>query len=122
MVSRRDFLKRSSLLAVTPFVPGFVARTAAAAEPGKDTILILIELTGGNDGLNTVIPYGDDDYQRARPSLAFKSGQVIKVDDYLGLHPALQGLTALLQKGAVALVQGVGYPNPDRSHFESMDR
>jgi uncharacterized protein (DUF1501 family) len=122
MLSRRDFLKRSSLLAVAPLVPGFVARTAAAAEPGKDTILILIEMTGGNDGLNTVVPYADDVYQKARPTLAFNQSQVIKIDDYLGLHPALQSLNPLLQKGAVAIIQGVGYPNPDRSHFESMDR
>src|SRR5262249_3978175 len=120
MLSRRDFLKRSSLLAAAPLVPGFVARTAQAAEHGKDTVLVLIEMTGGNDGLNTVAPYGDDAYHRARPTLAIK--QPLKINDYLGLHPALNGLHQLFQRQALAMVLGVGYPNPDRSHFESMDR
>ena len=122
MFSRRDFLKRSSLIAAAPFVPGFIERTARAAEAGKDSILVVIEMTGGNDGLNTAIPYADDNYQKMRPTLAFKESQVLKVNDQLGLHPALRGLDPLLQKGQIAVVQGVGYPNPDRSHFESMDR
>jgi uncharacterized protein (DUF1501 family) len=122
MLTRRDFLKRSSLIATAPFVPGFIERTARAAEPGKDPILIVLEMTGGNDGLNTVIPYRDDVYHRARPTIGFKENQVVKVNDELGLHPALQQLGQLLQQQKLAIVQGVGYPNPDRSHFESMDR
>jgi uncharacterized protein (DUF1501 family) len=122
MLTRRDFLKRSSLIATAPFVPGFVERTARAAEPGKDPILVVLEMTGGNDGLNTVIPYRDDAYHRARPTIGFKDNQVVKVNDELGLHPALQQMGQLLQQQKLAIVQGVGYPNPDRSHFESMDR
>jgi uncharacterized protein (DUF1501 family) len=122
MLSRRDFLKRSSLIAAAPLVPGFVERTARAAEPGKDPILVVLELTGGNDGLNTVIPYKDADYHKARPTIGFKDNQVVKVNDELGLHPALQQMGQLLQQQKLAIVQGVGYPNPDRSHFESMDR
>jgi uncharacterized protein (DUF1501 family) len=122
MLSRRDFLKRSSLIATAPFVPGFIERTARAAEPGKDSILIVLEMTGGNDGLNTVIPYRDDLYYKFRPSLAFQGTQVVKVNDDLGLHPAFQQMGQLLQQNKLAVVQGVGYPNPDRSHFESMDR
>src|SRR5262245_2722945 len=122
MLSRRDFLKRSSLIATTPFVPGFIERTAYAAEPGKDPILVVLELTGGNDGLNTVIPYKDAQYYTRRPTLAFNANQVVKVNDDLGLHPALQQMGQLLQQSKLAIVQGVGYPNPDRSHFESMDR
>lgn len=122
MLSRRDFLKRSSLIAATPLIPGFIERTARAAEPGKDPILVVIEMTGGNDGLNTVIPHIDDAYQRARPTLGFKANQVVKVNDELGLHPALQQMGQLLQQSKLAIIQGVGYPNPDRSHFESMDR
>src|SRR5919198_4360767 len=122
MLSRRDFLKRSSLIAAAPFVPGFVERTARAAEPGKDPILVVLEMTGGNDGLNTVIPYRDDIYHQARPTLALKGNQVVKVNDELGLHPAFQQMGQLLQQQKLAIVQGVGYPNPDRSHFESMDR
>jgi uncharacterized protein (DUF1501 family) len=122
MLSRRAFLKRSSLIATAPFVPGFIERTARAAEPGKDPILVVLEMTGGNDGLNTVIPYRDDAYHQLRPTLRFQATQVVKVNDELGLHPALQQVGQLLQQGKLAIVQGVGYPNPDRSHFESMDR
>jgi uncharacterized protein (DUF1501 family) len=110
-------LKGSSLLAVGSVVPGFLANTARAAEVGKDNVLVVVELTGGNDGLNTVIPYTDDLYQKVRPTLAFTKQQVVKVDDAIGLHPALKPLN--LEQ--LAVVQGVGYPNPDRSHFESMD-
>src|SRR5207253_123921 len=81
----------------------------------------VIELTGGNDGLNTVIPHADDLYHKARPTLRFKKEEVVKVSDAIGLHPALRPLDSLLQKSQLAIVQGVGYPNPDRSHFESMD-
>ncbi|HEX3150703.1 MAG TPA: DUF1501 domain-containing protein [Gemmataceae bacterium] len=122
MLSRRDFLKRTSLIATAPLVPGFIERTAHAAEPGKDSILVVLEMTGGNDGLNTVIPYADDNYHRLRPTLGFQASQVVKVNDELGLHPALQQMGQLLQQSKLAIVQGVGYPNPDRSHFESMDR
>jgi uncharacterized protein (DUF1501 family) len=122
MLSRRDFLKRSSLIATSAAVPGFIERTARAAEPGKDAILIVLEMTGGNDGLNTVIPHRDDEYHKLRPTIGFQSSQVVRVNDDLGLHPAFQQMGQLLQQNKLAIVQGVGYPNPDRSHFESMDR
>lgn len=122
MLNRRSFLKQSSLLATVPFVPAFVERTARAAETGKDNILVIIEMTGGNDGLNTVIPYTDDNYYKLRPTLAIQANQLVKVNDQIGLHPSLQGLGRLLQQSQLAVIQGVGYPNPDRSHFESMDR
>src|SRR6266851_5460793 len=125
MLTRRHFLARtlqgSSLLALGTTVPGFLANTACAAEAGKDTVLVVIELTGGNDGLNTVIPHGDDLYHKGRPTLRFKKEEVVRISDTIGLHPALRPMDGLLQKGQVAVVQGVGYPNPDRSHFESMD-
>jgi uncharacterized protein (DUF1501 family) len=78
-------------------------------------------MTGGNDGLNTVIPYADDLYHKARPTLRFTKDKVLKVDDHIGLHPALKGFEPLLKDNHLAIVQGIGYPNPDRSHFESMD-
>src|SRR5262249_55351427 len=125
MFTRRDFLMRtlqgSSLLAVGSVVPEFLANTARAAEAGKDTVLVVVELSGGNDGLNTVIPYGDDLYHKARPTLRFKKDQVVRVDDHIGLHPAMSRLRQVIDQGQLAIVQGVGYPNPDRSHFESMD-
>jgi uncharacterized protein (DUF1501 family) len=125
MFTRRQFLTRSlqgaSLLALAPAVPQFLANTARAAETGKDTVLVVIELSGGNDGLNTVIPYTDDNYHKARPTLKLTKDQVVKVNDTIGLNPGMRGIDQMLQKGELAIVQGVGYPNPDRSHFESMD-
>lgn len=125
MLDRRRFLVRtlqgSSLLALSHAVPGFLANTAFAAEAGKDTVLVVIELGGGNDGLNTVIPHADDLYHKARPTLRFTKDQVVRLTDDIGLHPAFRGMNQLIQNGQVAVVQGVGYPNPDRSHFESMD-
>jgi uncharacterized protein (DUF1501 family) len=128
MHSRRDFLARTlggtSLLAVGSVVPEFLANTAFAAdkaEKGKDTILVVVELTGGNDGLNTVAPYGDDLYHKARPTLAFGKKEVLKIDDYHGLHPRMGEFKRLYDEKKLAIIQGVGYPNPDRSHFESMD-
>src|SRR5262245_32237642 len=126
MLNRRQFLGRTlagtSLLSVGTLVPQFIARTAHAAEAGaKETVLVIIEMTGGNDGLNTVIPYADDLYHKNRPTLRQTKQQVVKVDDYVGLHPGMVGLRQMLNDGQVATVLGVGYPNPDRSHFESMD-
>jgi uncharacterized protein (DUF1501 family) len=125
MFTRRQFLthtlRGSSLVALSALVPQFVARTARAAGPGKDSVLVVLELSGGNDGLNTVIPYADDLYHKARPTLRQTRDAVIRLDDHVGLHPAMQGLRLLWQQGQLAVVQGVGYPNPQRSHFEAMD-
>jgi uncharacterized protein (DUF1501 family) len=127
MLSRRDLLKSalasSSLLALGRLVPGFVYNTALAAEQGKDNILVVIEMNGGNDGLNTVIPFANELYYKNRPTLKIPKEQVVKLDDEVGLHPAMQqGFGQMHQKSSLAVIQGVGYPNPDRSHFESMDR
>ena len=121
MLNRRNFLKSSSLIALGSAIPEFLARTAYAAEPGKDNILVVLEMTGGNDGLNTVIPFADERYYKLRPTLGIKKTEVRKVNDSIGLHPRLTGLSNLLQNQMLAVVLGVGYPNPDRSHFESMD-
>jgi uncharacterized protein (DUF1501 family) len=128
MFNRRQFLARtlqgSTLIALSRSVPLFLANTALAADAAKserDNILVVIEMTGGNDGLNTVIPYGDDLYHKARPTLRYTKNQVVKVDDLIGLNPGLGQLQGLLGAGQLAVVQGVGYPNPNRSHFESMD-
>jgi uncharacterized protein (DUF1501 family) len=125
MFTRRQFLTRtlqgSSLLALGPMVPEFIANTAQAAEKGKDTILVVIEMTGGNDGLNTVIPYTNDLYYKYRPTLGYKKDQVVRLNDQLGLNPGMGSFRQLWDQGQLAVVQGVGYPNPDRSHFESMD-
>src|SRR5262249_11276023 len=125
MLSRRQFLTRtlqsSSLVALGAVVPQFVARTARAAAPGKDNVLVVVELSGGNDGLNTVIPYADDLYHKFRPTLRQTKDAVVRLNDHVGLNRSMQGLRAMWEQGQLAVVQGVGYPNPDRSHFEAMD-
>lgn len=132
--TRRVFLQKGlTLLAVAPTVPAFLDRTVMAlADPfdvkrtqaghGKDEkILVVVQLSGGNDGLSTIIPYGDDAYYRARPTIAQDKKAVLKVDDYLALNPNLAPLKGLYDDGRMAIIQGVGYPNPNRSHFKSMD-
>jgi uncharacterized protein (DUF1501 family) len=125
--TRREFLRlglgSSTLLACGTDVPGFLARSARAAPSGERAngrVLVVLELNGGNDGLNTVVPYGDDEYRKHRPRLAIPAGALHKIDDHVGLHPSLSGLKELLDGGKLAVVQGVGYPNANRSHFESM--
>ncbi|SIO28314.1 Uncharacterized conserved protein, DUF1501 family [Singulisphaera sp. GP187] len=125
MPSRRDFLKAglrgSSLIALAPTVPGFLARTARAATADRDgRVLVVIQLDGGNDGINTVVPFADDGYARHREALRLPKDQLIKINDHLGLHPALRQAGKLLETGRLAIVPGVGYPNPSRSHFQSM--
>lgn len=120
MTTRRDFLKSSTLLGFGATVPGFLGRTARAADKANDRILVVVQLTGGNDGLNTVIP-DHELYAKYRPTIAIPKNQRIRVQDRLGLHPSLAAFGKLLQNGEAAIVQGVGYPNPDQSHFRSMD-
>jgi uncharacterized protein (DUF1501 family) len=121
MLSRRDFLTSSSLIALAPSVPSFLARTAHAVEPDKDNrVLVVIQLDGGNDGINTVAPYADEGYARFRNKLRIPVDRLIKLDDTVGLHPALRGAADLLERRQLAIVQGVGYPNPNRSHEVSM--
>jgi uncharacterized protein (DUF1501 family) len=120
-MDRRTFLKTSSLIAAGGIVPEFLARAAEKAKPGGDRVLVVVEMTGGNDGLNMVIPHADDLYHKARPTLAIPKKRVLRIDGHVGLHPRMTELSALLEKKELAVVLGVGYPNPNRSHFESMD-
>src|SRR5262249_43332323 len=121
MLSRRDFLNSSSLLALAPAVPWFIARTARAAFTDKGRrVLVIIQLDGGNDALNTVVPHSDPNYEKLRPKLKIAKKRLLPVSDSLGLHPSLKPLDPLLQAGHLAVIPGVGYPNPNRSHFESM--
>jgi uncharacterized protein (DUF1501 family) len=102
--------------------PAFLVRTAQAAEktrPEAGRVLVVVFLGGGNDGLNTVVPYKDPDYRRLRPGIHLSGAALHKIDDQLGLHPALGGWEKLLRAKRLAVVQGVGYPGADRSHFES---
>src|SRR5262249_27311018 len=121
MFSRRTFLKSSTLLALAPTVPHFLAWTARAAEPVRDgRILVVIEMNGGNDGINTVAPFADEGYAKYRKTLHLDKDRLLKVNDKVGLNPAMGDAGKLLEAGQLAIVQGVGYPNPNRSHFRSM--
>lgn len=125
MTSRRAFLETGlrtvPLLSLAPTVPGFLARTARATCDGKDErALVVMQLDGGNDGINTVVPYRDEAYAKNRNALRLPGDQVLKVADGIGLNPSMRDAAALLESGRLAIVQGVGYPNPDRSHFASM--
>ena len=125
MFSRRSFFSRAvsspTLVALSSTVPGFLARSAQAAKPASDErVLVVIELNGGNDGINTVVPYRDEGYQRHRSATRLATPDLIKIDDQVGLHPSMSDAARLLNDGKLAIVQGVGYPNPNRSHFESM--
>ncbi len=124
--NRRDFLRTtlagSAVLSLGGVAPRFFAEAAAAdAEPSADTVLVVVQLSGGNDGLNTVVPFGDDAYRSGRPKLALPADRILKLDDRFGLHPEMAGLRDLFDRGELAIVQGVGYADPNRSHFESMD-
>jgi uncharacterized protein (DUF1501 family) len=125
MFSRREFLRAglrsSTLVALAPTIPGFLADTARAAETARDgRVLVVIQLDGGNDGINTVVPFKDEGYAKNRRELRLPASRLHKVNDELGLHPSMGDAAKLLESGRLALVQGVGYPNPSRSHFRSM--
>ena len=132
--TRREFLRRTVLTSALSWtVPTFLANTfnalqAEAADQatqiatGRDsTIFVLLQMAGGNDGLNTVIPHANDFYYRARTRIGIPTAQVLKLNDQVGLHPSLAGFKELYDAGQLAIVQGVGYPNPNRSHFRSTE-
>jgi uncharacterized protein (DUF1501 family) len=96
-------------------------RAQAGVAPAGQRTLVLLTLYGGNDGLGTVVPYADSAYHDARPELAYEPEQIIRLDEQLGLNPAMTGLAQWWQRGNLAVIRGVGYPNPDHSHFRSMD-
>lgn len=129
LFTRREFLRATGLVAAaTAAMPAFLVRTAVAAsaqarikgfQDGR--ILVVVQLGGGNDGLNTLVPYTDDAYRQARPRLALGADQILRIDDTVGFNSRLKGLKQLYDDGLVSVVEGVGYPNPNRSHFRSME-
>ena len=128
-LDRRTFLKQLAVQAgavpsLTPFSYG---PTVLEATPGTDSALadannrtlVVVQLGGGNDGINTVVPYGQQAYYQARPTLAIQPSELLQIDGDVGLHPSMGGLMSLFNSHNVAILQGVGYANPNRSHFES---
>lgn len=140
-VTRRDFMKNGLVIAALGLVaPSFLVKSAYSLKEGsfkaltvdpggsgsgaaslKKNILVVVQLSGGNDGLGTVIPYTDASYFKARPTLAPKPEEILKVTNTVGFHPSLKGFKSLYDNGHMAVMQGVGYPNPNRSHFRSME-
>ena len=124
--SRREFLKSTvavpALLSLSGAAPALLARAAhaAAAQDRRDTVLVVVQLSGGNDGLNTVVPYADDAYARNRRTLRLTGKDVIKINDDVGFHPKMTGFARLLKEGRLSVVQGVGYPKSNRSHEQAM--
>src|ERR1039458_1970030 len=123
--TRREFMRRTVLgSALTWTVPAFLADTFSALQAqaadsatqiatGKDaTILVVLQMAGGNDGINTVVPYANDFYHKARPKIGLKADDVLKLNDDVGFHPALKGFKELYAGGELSVIQGVGSPNP----------
>jgi uncharacterized protein (DUF1501 family) len=121
MLNRRSFLQSSSLLALASTIPQFLSRTANAMAVDKDgRVLVVVQLDGGNDALNTIVPHSDPNYAKLRTNLRLDPKNLLKLTDAVGLHRSLKPLDKLLDAGQLAVIPGVGYPNPNRSHFESM--
>jgi uncharacterized protein (DUF1501 family) len=125
MQSRRAFIEKSAFATVGGMmIPNFLKafeKQNLGQNQSTDKTLVVIQLSGGNDGLNTVVPYRNDIYYKARPNIAIPSEKVLKLNDEVGLNPAMESLRGLYDDGLVNIINNVGYPNPDRSHFRSMD-
>ncbi|MEI7801097.1 MAG: DUF1501 domain-containing protein [Bacteroidota bacterium] len=120
-ISRRDFLANSALVSAAVMMPGFLRATGNNLSAFNGKRLIVVQLTGGNDGLNTVIPFSNDLYYSNRPDIGVKYDDIIRLNDDLGLNPALENFTDLWEQGSMSILNNVGYPNPNRSHFRSRD-
>lgn len=122
-MKRRSFIKHSALASTAMMAPAFLQSFPPArryaSRAGK--VLVVVQFSGGNDGLNTVIPYSNDLYYNLRPNLAVPSAEVLRMNDELALNPAMTDLKSLYDDGLLGVLGNVGYPNPDRSHFRSMD-
>ncbi len=129
LISRRSVIKAGGMIAVGLVAPRWlstiaqadVLRQAAGGKAASDTVLVVCQLSGGNDGLNTVVPYAQKAYYDLRPTVGIKDADVLKLDENVGLHPSLAGLQTLYKEDKVAVVGNVGYPKPNRSHFKSME-
>lgn len=125
MTSRRAFIKKSAFatiggMMIPNFLKAFEMQNLGQSQT-TDKILVVIQLSGGNDGLNTVVPYRNDIYYKSRPNIAISSEKVLKLNDEVGLNPSMESLRGFYDNGQMSIINNVGYPNPDRSHFRSMD-
>ena len=122
LLKRKQFIQIGSLATASIMLPKFLkAFETPAAVPAGNKVAVILQLSGGNDGLNTVIPIGNDIYYKSRPRLGIEKVKALAITDEVGLHPALTGFKELYDDGSLGIINSVGYPNPDRSHFRSMD-
>ncbi len=122
LIKRKEFLQTGSLATASLMLPKFLkALEGKNRVPPGNKVLVVLQMSGGNDGLNTVIPVRNDLYYKARPGLKIDRSKALLVSDEAGLHPALTGFRDLYDDGSLGILNAVGYPNPDRSHFRSMD-
>jgi uncharacterized protein (DUF1501 family) len=122
LFKRKEFLQLGSLATASFMVPKFLKSFERIdMVPAGNKVMVILQLSGGNDGLNTVIPIRNDIYYRERPGLGIEKTRALALTDEVGLHPALIGLKELYDDGSLGILNNVGYPNPDRSHFRSMD-
>lgn len=120
-MKRRDFLKISGLTGSTLLVPGFLKAFEGQLAKFTGKRLVIVQLSGGNDGLNTLIPFTNDTYYKLRPKLGITQDKILKINDNAGFNPSMDGFRRLYDEGLMSIFNAVGYPNPDRSHFRSMD-
>jgi len=122
IIKRKQFIQLGSLATASLFLPKFMkAFEAPKMVPPGNKVMVVLQLSGGNDGLNTVIPVRNDLYYSARPKLGIRKENALLLTDEVGLNPALAAFKDLYDDGSLGIMNGVGYPNPDRSHFRSMD-
>src|SRR3954463_10021336 len=128
-VTRREMLRVGlgglGVISLGGTIPAFVSRLAFAdtvtgSDTANDNILVVVQLSGGNDGLNTVVPRGNDAYLKARPVIGVKD-RLLKLDDHLALNPGMTPFKEMFDDGKLAVINGSGYPQPNRSHFRSME-
>jgi uncharacterized protein (DUF1501 family) len=122
LIKRKKFIQIGSLATASLMLPKFLkAFEGSAVVPQGNKVVVILQLSGGNDGLNTVIPVRNDLYYKARPRLGIEKSKALLLTDEVGLHPSLTGFKELYDDGSLGIMNNVGYPNPDRSHFRSMD-
>ncbi|MEO9098759.1 MAG: DUF1501 domain-containing protein, partial [Ginsengibacter sp.] len=122
LIKRKEFLQIGSLASASLMMPKFLkAFEKRSLVPPGNKVMVVLQFSGGNDGLNTVIPIRNDIYYKSRPKLGIQKDQALHVTDEAGLNPALTFFKELFDEGSLGIMNNVGYPNPDRSHFRSMD-
>ena len=112
-MNRRNFIQLSTFATTAMMVPGFL-KASGSAFTANGKKLVVVQLSGGNDGLNTIVPYRNDIYYKSRPTLALKEDKILKLNDQLGMNDAMPGLKDLYDQGLLTIINNVGYPNPDR--------